>query len=193
MNRFGKRDEYYHKKSHLEYELQRNVIKDGVAYIPCRIDGFSDIISKFSIEGDESLDAEFVEYLLDYADCIPDDYPVVLEIHGPEFPEETKKRITEIIAVEGDYLLGKTEAQNRHHRRVFWWMLVGTIGSGILLGFIKKLITDDVPIEFFYVLFWLFADAFVRYLFLENSGYKKDKIRAARIASMKVEFVENGL
>lgn len=187
-----KRAEYYHKKSHMEHNLQRVILEDGVAYIPCRIDGLSDIVSKFSIEGAESLDGEFVDYVLDFVDIIPVEYPVILEIYGPNFPEETKQFITELIKVEGDYLLGKTEAENRHHRKVFWWMLVGTIGSGILLGFIKNLITEDVPVEFFYVLFWLFADAFVRYLFIENSDYKNEKIRAARIASMKIEFVEHG-
>ena len=191
MLTIDKREEFYNKKSHIEKNLQRNVLRNGVAYIPCRIDGLSDIISKFSIEGGESLDGEFVDFLLDCIDCIPEEYPVVLEIHGPKFSEETKKRLTEIILVEGDYLLGRTEAQNRSHRIVFWWMVVGTIGSGILLGIIKKLITEDVPVEFFYVLFWLFADALVRYLFIENTDYKKDKIRAGRIASMKVEFVEN--
>ena len=70
-------------------------------------------------------------------------------------------------------------------------MAVGTIGSGILLALIKKLITDDIPLEFFYVIFWLFADAFVRYLFIEHSDYKNEKIRAGRIASMKVIFVED--
>ena len=62
---------------------------------------------------------------------------------------------------------------------------------GSLARMHKKIITDDVPLEFFYVLFWLFADAFVRYLFIESTDYKNDKIRAGRIASMKVEFVEN--
>jgi hypothetical protein len=69
-------------------------------------------------------------------------------------------------------------------------MAVGTIGSGILLALIKNVINDDIPLEFFYVLFWLFADAFVRYLFIENDDYKNEKIRAGRLASMKVEFVE---
>ena len=188
---FNKRDEFYYKKSHLETTLQQNIIRDGVAYIPCKIDGINDIVSKFSKEGAESLDGEFVDYILNFVDSIPDEYPVVLEIYGPKIPEETKQWISKIIMVEGDYLLGQTEAKNRHHRRVFWWMLVGTIGSGVLLGCIKKIITDDVPVEFFYVLFWLFADAFVRYLFIENTDYKNDKIRAGRIASMKVEFVEN--
>ena len=39
-------------------------------------------------------------------------------------------------------------------------------------------------------MFWLFADALVRYLFIEFGDYKNDKIRAGRIASMEVEFVE---
>ena len=45
-----------------------------------------------------------------------------------------------------------------------------------------------IPLEFFYVLFWLFADSLVRYLFVENYDYRNDKIRAGRIASMEVEF-----
>ena len=189
----NKRKEFYNKKSHLERALQKDVVRDGIAYIPCRIDGLSDIISKFSIEGYESLDGEFVDYLLNFVEGIPAEHPVVLEIHGPNFSDEEKNRITEIIMSEADYLLGKTEAQNRHHRKVFWWMAVGTIGSGILLALIKKIISEDIPIEFFYVLFWLFGDAFVRYLFIENSDYKDDKIRAGRLASMKVEFVEEEL
>ena len=68
-------------------------------------------------------------------------------------------------------------------------MVAGTVGSGILLGVIKQFV-DEIPLEFFYVLFWLFADALVRYLFIEFGDYKSDKIRAGRIASMKVEFVE---
>ena len=64
--------------------------------------------------------------------------------------------ITEAVISDADYLLGKTEAENSHHRKVFW----------------------------------LFADALVRYLFIEFGDYKNEKIRAGRIASMKVEFVE---
>jgi hypothetical protein len=68
-------------------------------------------------------------------------------------------------------------------------MVAGTLGSGILLALIKEFV-DEVPLEFFYVLFWLFADALVRYLFIEFGDYKNEKIRAGRIASIKVEFVE---
>ena len=186
----NKREEFYYKKSYLEHRLQKDVMVDGIAHIPCRVEGIDDIISKFSIKGCESLDGEFKDYLLEFIECIPDEYPVVFEIHGPKFTDEEKNLIIETIDSDANYLLGKTESENRHHRKVFWWMAVGTIGSGILLALIRKIISDDIPIEFFYVLFWLFADAFVRYLFIENSDYQNEKIRAGRTASMKVEFVE---
>ena len=185
----SKREEFYYKKSHLESRLKKDLIRDGIAYLPCKVRGIDDILSKLSTESITAVDAEFSDALLNTVDCIPQEYPLVLEIHGPKFTEQEKEMITETVTSDADYMLGKIEAENRHHRKVFWWMVAGTVGSGILLGVIKQFI-DEVPLEFFYVLFWLFADALVRYLFIEHGDYKSDKIRAGRIASMKVEFVE---
>ena len=183
-------EKYYNKKSQLNSRLQKDVIRNGTAYLSCKVGGLDDILSKFSTKGLESLDGEFKDELLSFADCIPQEYPLVLEILGPKFTEDEKEMIREAVVSDADYLLGKTEADNRHHRKVFWWMVAGTVGSGVLLGVIKHFV-DEVPLEFFYVLFWLFADALVRYLFVEHGDYKNDKIRAGRIASMKVEFVED--
>ena len=185
----SKREEYYKKKSQLISRLNKDVIRDGTAYLSCKIEGLDDILSKFSVNGIEALNGEFKDEFLSFVDCIPQEYPLVLEIHGPQFTEEEKKMITEAVNSDADYLLGKTEADNRYHRKVFWWMVAGTVGSGVLLGVLKHFV-DDVPLEFFYVLFWLFADALVRYLFIEFRDYKNEKIQAGRIASMKVEFVE---
>ncbi len=68
--------------------------------------------------------------------------------------------------------------------------MIGTVISGILLALIGKYL-GDIPQEFFYVLFWLFADAFVRYIFIESVDYRGKRIGAGRIASIKVEFVED--
>ena len=182
-------EEFYKKKSDLQQRLQKDSIRDGIAYLPCKVSGVDDILSKFSMPGIESLDSEFTDALMNTVDCIPQEYPLVLEIHGPHFTEEEKRMITEAVISDADYMLGKTEAENRHHRKVFWSMVAGTVGSGILLGVIK-IFVDEIALEFFYVLFWLFADALVRYLFIEFGDYKNEKIRAGRIASIKVEFVE---
>ena len=184
-----KLEEFYKKKTDLEQRLQKDLIRNGIAHLPCKVSGVDDILSKFSTPGIESLDGEFADALLNTVDCIPQEYPLILEIHGPKFTEEEKGMITEAVISDADYMPGKTEAENRHHRKVFWGMVAGTVGSGILLGTLKHFV-DEVPLEFFYVLFWLFADALVRYVFIEHGDYKNEKIRAGRIASMKVEFVE---
>ena len=69
-------------------------------------------------------------------------------------------------------------------------MAIGTVVSGVLLAVLGKLL-DDIPQEFFYVLFWLFADSLVRYIFIEREDYREQRIGAGRIASLKVEFVED--
>jgi len=178
------------KKSFLNYRLNKEVLRDGVAYIPCHVDNMEDIISKYSIKGNESLNPEFVDYLTDFAECIPIKYPIVLKIYGPKFTEEEKKIIVDTIALDGDYNLGRTIQENRHHRLVFVEMVVGTVISGVILALIGKYL-EAIPQEFFYVIFWLFADALVSYIFIERWDHRDERSVAGRLASVKVEFVED--
>ena len=89
---------FLNKKSFLNYRLNKEVLRDGVAYIPCHVENMEDIISKYSIRGNESLNSEFVDYLTDFAEYIPIKYPIVLTIYGPKFTEEEKKIIVDTIA-----------------------------------------------------------------------------------------------
>ncbi len=178
------------KKSLLEHRLNKEVLEDGIAYIPCHVENMEDIISKYSIRDCESLNSEFSDYIMSFIECIPAKYPIVLEIYGPKFTEDEKRIIVDTIVSDGDYELGRTIQENRHHRLVFVEMVIGTVVSGILLALIGKYL-DDIPQEFFYVLFWLFADSFVRYIFVERGDYRDKRIGAGRIASMKVEFAES--
>ncbi len=186
---FINKQKYLYKKSYLKRRLQHDVMEDGVAYIPCRVTGMDDVISKFSVKGCESLDSDFQLYIHEFADFIPSEYPLVLEITGPKFTPEEKNTIIEIIEAEMDYQLGKAEELLHNKRKTFFLMIAGTFASGVLLGLAKKNITD-VPLEFLFVLFWLFADALVRYLFIERKDFMDYKIRMGRLACMKVEFIE---
>lgn len=177
------------KKSLLEHRLEE-FLKDGVAYIPCYAGGIEDIISKFSTRRCVSLDSEFTDYVVSSLQCVPTKYPVVLEIHGPRFTDAEKKIIVDTITAEGDSALGLSIQENKQHRVYFWGMAIGTVVSGVLLAVLGKLL-DDIPQEFFYVLFWLFADSLVRYIFIEREDYREQRIGAGRIASLKVEFVED--
>ncbi len=183
------RKQFLYKKSYLERRLSNDVMEDGIAYIPCKVSGIDDIISKFSVAGCESLDSEFLSFITDFVDFIPLECQVVLEISGAKFSPEEKRVIIDTFEGELDYMLGKTEEFNDTKRRRFLGMVVGTGLSGIVLGIAKKFFSD-VPLEFTYVLFWLFADAFVRYVFIEKLDFRDQKIRAGQLASMKVEFVD---
>ena len=174
----------------MERRLKNEVLEDGIAYIPCRVENMEDIISRYSVRGCESLNSEFADYIMSFVECIPIQYPIVLEIYGSKFTEEEKNIIIDTIASDGDYQLGRTIQENRHHRLVFIEMVVGTVVSGLLITLIGQYI-GGIPREFFYVLFYLFADSFVRYLFIERGDYQNEKISAGRIASMKVRFVES--
>ncbi len=187
LKNHDKRNQYLNRKSYLDRRLQRDVIENGIAYIPCRVESINDVISKYSVKGCESLDTEFLMFIVDFAGFIPPDYPVVLQITGPEFSVEEKRIISETIAAETDYMLGRTEEFLSIKKRRFMIMLAGTIISGILLGIAKRII-EDVPLEFFFVLFWLFADSLVRYLFVDKLDFKDEKIHMGRLASMEVEF-----
>ena len=181
---------FLNKKSFLNLRLNQEVLEDGIAYIPCYVENMEDIICKYSIKDCESLNPEFADYITGFIECIPIKYPIVLEIYGAKFTEEEKKIIVDTIASDGDYELGRIIQENRHHRFVFGEMVIGTVISGILLALIGKYL-DDIPEEFFYVVFWLFADSLVRYIFIERGDYRDKRIGAGRIASMKVEFVED--
>lgn len=181
---------FLNKKSFLKHRLNKEVLEEGIAYIPCYVQNMDDIISKYSIRDCVSLNSEFSDYIIDFIECIPTKYPIVLEIYGSKFTEEQKKIIVDTITSDGDYVLGKIIQENRHHRLVFGEMVIGTVISGILLALIGKYL-GDIPQEFFYVLFWLFADSFVRYIFIERGDYRDQRIGAGRIASIKVEFIED--
>ncbi len=189
MDKEKNKKRFLYKKSYLERRLQKDVMENGIAYIPCKVEGIDDIISKLSVKGCESLDPEFMGYIMGFIEFIPTEYPVVLEIHGPRFCEEEKITIRETIASEMDYSLGKVEEENHFLRKRFIRFIIGTLISGVLLTIARRFIAD-VPLEIFYIIFWLFADAAVRYLFIEKYDFKEQKIRMGRMASMTVEFAE---
>lgn len=190
MNEDNNIRKFLNKKSLLERRLKNEVLEDGIAYIPCHVESMEDIISRYSVKGCESLNAEFADYIMSFVECIPIKYPIVLEIYGSKFTDEEKEIIVEAIVSDGDYQLGRTIQENRHHRMVFIEMVIGTIIMGLIITFIGQYV-GGIPRELFYVLFYLFADSFVRYLFIERGDYKNEKISAGRIASMKVRFVES--
>ena len=179
---------YDRKSGNLGKRLERDYIDHGIATIPCRISGFDDIISPYSVHGYESLNSEFVEYVNSIADLVPEEYPIVLSIVGQKFTGEEQETIKSTIEDDFAYDLGSVENENKYHQKVFWWMTAGIVLSGVMLTVFDW--WETAPLELLFVFFWFFADTVFDYLFLEGRQLRKQQRKAARLACLKVEFSE---
>ena len=179
---------YSRKRSNLEKRLEREFLDHGIATVPCKVSGMDDIISTYSVKGYESLDSGFVEYLCDIVDLVPEEYPIVLDIVGKKFTKEEQEIIRCTIKDDFAYDLGIVEKENKYHLRIFFGMLAGICLSGLLLIYFEWWAL--VPLELLFVLFWFFADTFTEYLLIDGRQLYKQRIRAARLACLKIEFSE---
>ena len=174
------------RQSHLDSRIRRDYIANGIATIHCQISKYNDIISAYSVKDQESLNLDFVEYLEDAAEPIPDECPLVLNVIGGSLSAEEKKVITEIIRDDFAYRLGNVERELQEEFKLFIFMFVGSIVAGILLWLTDFL--DEVPREIFVVLFWFFGDRMFEYVFITRQDLKQEKRLAGRLASIKVIF-----
>ena len=174
------------KKSRIDSRIERDYIDNGIATVHCCISGYNEIISTYSAKDQESLNPDFVEYLRDAAEPIPDEYPLVLNIIGDCLSEDEKDIIAENIRDEFSYKLGLVEKEQEREFKFFIFMLVGSIVSGLLLWLTDFL--DEVPREIFIVLFWFFGDRMFEYFFITGHELRKEKRLAGRLASIKVIF-----
>ena len=179
---------YSRKKSHIEARLNEEFIDHGIATIPCKVGGMDDIISPYSVPGYETLDSGFVEYISGTVDCVPDYYPVVLNIVGHKFTEDEQEIIKSTIEDDLAYNLGTVEKENKSHIILFICMAIGLILTSIMISIFKW--WSEIPIEMLFVFFWFFADTVVSYLLIEGWQFHKQRLRAARLACMQVIFSE---
>ena len=177
---------FENRKSHIDSRIKRDYIDNGIATIHCCISNYHDIISTYSAKGQESLNFDFIDYLEDSAEPIPDEYPLVLNIIGNCLSDEEKKSITEIIRDDFSYKLGIVEKEYERELKMFLFMLIGTFVAGVLLWHTHFL--DEVPREIFIVLFWFFGDRMFESLFITGRELREEKRLAGRLASIKVIF-----
>ncbi|MBQ7493498.1 MAG: hypothetical protein IJT47_03615 [Selenomonadaceae bacterium] len=174
------------KKSRIDSRIKRDYIENGIATVHCCISDYNDIINTYSAKDQESLNPNFVDYLQDAAGPIPDECPLVLNVIGNCLSADEKKIIAEIIRDDFFYRLGRVEREQEREFRLFIFMLVGLIVSGILLWLTVSL--DEVPREIFIVFFWFFGDRMFEYLFITERELRQEQRLAGRLASIKVIF-----
>ncbi|MBQ6297551.1 MAG: hypothetical protein IJK81_07650 [Selenomonadaceae bacterium] len=155
----------------------------------CCISNYNDIINTYNAKDQESLNPDFVEFLHDAADPIPDECPLVLNVIGDFLSEEEKKIVTEIIRDDFSYKLGIIEKEQEREFKFFVFMLIGSIVGGLLMWLTDFL--DEAPREIFIVFFWFFGDRIFEYLFITRHELRQEQRLAGRLASIKFIFSDS--
>lgn len=174
------------KRSRIDSRIKCDYIENGIATIHCCISNYNDIINTYSSKDQESLNPDFVDYLQDAAEPLPDECPIVLNVIGNCLSAEEKKIITEIIRDDFSYRLGLVEKEQEREFQMFVFMLIGVIVAGLLLWWSDFL--DEAPREIFIVFFWFFGDRMFEYVFITGYDLRKERRLAGRLASIKVIF-----
>ena len=170
----------------IDDRVKRDYASNGIVTLPCQISDYNDVISTYSVKGYEELNTEFSDYIKTAAEYAPPECPLVLNIIGDCLSAEEKIIITDTIQDTFAYELGAVEKEEKRHTKVFIFMIVGLILSGILLYFTHTV--ADEPRELIYVLFWFMGDTLCDYIFLTGYDLRHNRRMAGRLASIKVAF-----
>lgn len=170
----------------LRGKVRESYLHSGIAVIPCRVNGFYDIISRYSVHGHEVLNPDFEQYVQDAISFIPPEYPVVLKIIGYDFSENQQNIIRDTIGEDFSYELGVIQNENRRQAIKVALVGIGMILFGFLVSYINGL--DGLPFEFLYIIFWFFANVFITYVFFDGREGQRLRVMAGRLACVGVSF-----
>ena len=131
------------RKSQIDARVRRDYVKNGIGTIFCRISGYHDVITAYSVKDHETMNLEFVDYLRGAAKVIPAECPLVLNIIGGNLSEAEKETIETVIRDDFAYDFGMVEQEEKRERNIFLCMFVGLIVAGLLLCLTEVL--DEVP------------------------------------------------
>lgn len=165
-------------------------VDSGMAYISCNVDGYNDIISRYSVKGYEWLNHNFVRFVDENANFVPTEYPIILEICGHRFSKSERECIEATVA--DYYALELGDAQMALERNtmeclvLFGFSIISVISIWLALrGNIGRTIWE-ILIVFLCFFIWEFIDSFA----FERSELMENKLKAAQVASMKLTFQE---
>lgn len=176
------------RRGHLDYRIKRDYLRNGIASVPCRISGYNDVISTYSVKGCETLNPDFFDYLKTTSQVTPPESPLVLNIIGGNLSQEEKNTIEETIQEDTAYNLGLVEKNEKRHKAIFCFMFFGLLISRILLWLTETLAEESSEILF--LLFWFMGDTLCDYIFLTGHDLRRERRLAGRLASIKVIFSE---
>ena len=166
-------------------------VDKGLAYISFNVDGYYDIIDRYSVKGYEWVEESFARFIEENAIYIPPEYPIVLEICGHRFTREQQDCIEATIADYYALKMGDVQMSMQSNRRRIIFLLALMLFFAVFVYIASQFPGLPRPVaEAPFVLFWMALWDAAEFLFLDGRDLQEDKLEAAQLASMKVTFYE---
>ncbi len=173
-------------------DFKTKIATDGYVHLAFHASGLNDIIHSYSVPGYEYLTGSFVEFLDRFRPVIPHKAPIVLEITGTEFSDAQKDTIDKAVWMHYGLYLSEADLNLKKKKTRLALFLILMLLSSCFL-FLVANFSNEVVINYGYILFWFFAYRVFTYLILDCLPIYKEYLWYRHLASLKLVFSDDDL
>ncbi len=165
-------------------------MKENTAHLTFHAKNIDDLINPCSVPGYEYVSVELVAFLERFRSIIPEKTPIVLEITDGSFTADEKKIIDGAIWMHFCLYLAETADQLKNILKRMFIFLIMMILSSACLFWVSDM-TNEVVINYGYLLFWFFGYRLVTHLMLDCLPLYASYRWYRRLAAAKLIFKED--
>ena len=167
--------------------IEKHYIKDGKAIIPIHLNSIDELYMKHD-HIKLAMSDEVCNYIEEIAYIIPLKYPILLEIHCPEIPEEQQLRVKKVI--KNNYGMEIDDRDYDIHvanRKCISLFVLGILI--LILSYAVENILLEVFLEFLYIAGWVALWEMCEVLMLNNAAKRTERLYKLQLYDSEIRFV----
>ena len=167
--------------------IEKHYIRDGKAIIPIHLNSIDELYMKHD-HIKLAMSDEVCNYIEEIAYIIPLKYPILLEIHCPEIPEEQQLRVKKVI--KNNYGMEIDDRDYDIHVANRKCISLFVLGNLILiLSYALENILLEVFLEFLYIAGWVALWEMCEVLMLNNAEKRTERLYKLQLYDSEIRFV----
>ena len=167
--------------------IEKHYIRDGKAIIPIHLNSIDELYMKHD-HIKLAMSDEVCNYIEEIAYIIPLKYPILLEIHCPEIPEEQQLRVKKVI--KNNYGMEIDDRDYDIHvanRKCISLFVLGILI--LILSYALENILLEVFLEFLYIAGWVALWEMCEVLMLNNAEKRTERLYKLQLYDSEIRFV----
>ena len=166
--------------------IEKHYIRDGKAIIPIHLNSIDELYMKHD-HIKLAMSDDVCNYIEEIAYIIPLKYPILLEIHCPEIPEEQQLRVKKVI--KNNYGMEIDDRDYDIHvanRKCISLFVIGILI--LILSYALENILLEVFLEFLYIAGWVALWEMCEVLMLNNAEKRTERLYKLQLYDSEIRF-----